>query len=111
MKKSKNLKPGSSTTNSMKKIKKDPLVQDAKNMLIQKTNEDHNQQKPDPKDPNETKNDPDAGNSSVGEGDKEAPPPEKTINQQNNAYPGWANKTSPAPYVKDVTYSKNCVTL
>ena len=73
MTKSKNLKPGSSTTNRMKKIKKKPLVQDPESMLSQKTNEDHNKQKPDPKDPNETKNDPHVADSNVVEADDETP--------------------------------------
>ena len=57
----------------MKKMRKKPFVQDAERMLNQKTNEDHNQQKPDPKDPNEIKNDPNVADSNAIETDDENP--------------------------------------
>ena len=78
MKKMKNLKPGLSTTSSLKKIKNNPPVLDAGSMLNQKTNEDHNKQKPDPKDPNETKNDPNVADSSFVEADHETSMEETT---------------------------------
>ncbi|AEE53492.1 hypothetical protein [Haliscomenobacter hydrossis] len=41
----------------MKKAINDSPRKNTERMLNQKTNEDHNQQKPDPEDPNETEND------------------------------------------------------
>ncbi|WP_353480913.1 hypothetical protein [Haliscomenobacter sp.] len=69
----------------MKKNKNNPPKQHSGTMLNQKTNEDHNKQKPDPKDPNEIKNNPNTADSTILEKEDEQNI-EQTINHKNNTY-------------------------